>query len=211
MASEHHYYFQKSSRYFVHGDLSDGKHLLIALHGYGYLPEFFIRKFHGVDTEKYVVVCPEGMHRFYQSGTNGRVGASWMTKEDRLTDIDDYVQFLDSVYDKVVAGKPDARVHLVGFSQGTATACRWASMGNSRIDELTLWAGAFPDDIDYFEKADLFKKLNVKLVIGDEDQYYNQQQIDAHVAQLRSKGIEFELIMFNGDHNIHDKPLLDLI
>ena len=98
-STEGHITFQKKGRYFTLGNLADGKHLLIALHGYGYLAKYFINKFKELDLDKYVILCPEGLSRFYQSGTEGRVGASWMTKEDRQTDIEDYVNYLDAALD----------------------------------------------------------------------------------------------------------------
>ena len=154
MAVEHHITFQKTGRYFVHGDLQNGKHLLIALHGYGHLAEYFIRKFHAIDSDKHVVVCPEGPHRFYLKASSGRVGASWMTKEDRLTDIKDYVNFLDTLLTDLKSKFEFASVTLLGFSQGGATACRWLAYGNHKFDKFILWATVFPPDMEaeYTEK-----------------------------------------------------------
>src|SRR5206468_3354730 len=73
-------------------------------------------------------------------------GASWMTREDRLHEIDDYVRYLDAVHAQVASGK--ARVTALGFSQGTATACRWAAFGSARIDRLIVWGGEVPPDLD---------------------------------------------------------------
>src|ERR1051325_10016453 len=49
------------------------------------------------------LVAPEGLSRFYLSerATERRVGASWMTREDRLAEIADYLGYLDAVYDDV--------------------------------------------------------------------------------------------------------------
>ena len=55
--------------------------VLYVLHGYGQLPAFFIRKFQAQVNAGWRVVAPEGAHRFYLKGTDGRVGASWMTRE----------------------------------------------------------------------------------------------------------------------------------
>ena len=210
MASEHHYYFQKSSRYFVHGDLSDGKHLLIALHGYGYLPEFFIRKFHGVDTEKYVVVCPEGMHRFYQSGTNGRVGASWMTKEDRLNDIQDYVVQLNTLLDHLKSNHSFQSITLLGFSQGGATASRWLAFGKHQFDKFILWATVFPPDMEK-EYCEKFNDSKNYFVFGTKDEYNNEETIREHFQELESKNIQFEMLSFVGGHDIDEETLLSIL
>jgi len=46
-----------------------------------------------------------------------------MTREDRLHEIDDYVHYLDALHTKIVP--QGATVTALGFSQGTATVCRW--------------------------------------------------------------------------------------
>ncbi|MFT7345493.1 MAG: putative esterase, partial [Lentimonas sp.] len=70
--------------------------LLIVLHGYGQLSQFFIQKFSSL-THQCDIIAPEGMHRFYLNGSSGRVGASWMTKEERETDIEDNQKYLEEV------------------------------------------------------------------------------------------------------------------
>ena len=60
----------------------------LALHGYGQLVEYFKRHFVPLSQDTRAFLFPQGPHKFYLQGTEGRVGASWMTKEDRLIDID---------------------------------------------------------------------------------------------------------------------------
>jgi dienelactone hydrolase len=81
------------------------------------------------------VVAPEALSRFYvdrgepAAGTPARVGATWMTREDREAEIADYVRYLDRALD-AAAGRPGAAapaLGVLGFSQGAATACRWAA------------------------------------------------------------------------------------
>ena len=76
----------KTFRYHILNEGTNAKKVLYVLHGYGQLAEFFVRKFRELGDE-YLIVAPEGMHRFYLQGSSGRVGASWMTKEDREQDI----------------------------------------------------------------------------------------------------------------------------
>ncbi|MBD3636723.1 MAG: alpha/beta fold hydrolase [Crocinitomicaceae bacterium] len=208
--SETHISYRTRGRYFSLGELEDGKHLLIALHGYGYLAEYFIRKFHGVDTEKYVVICPEGPHRFYQSGTNGRVGASWMTKEDRLTDIQNYVNFLDTLLENLKDKTQFKSITLLGFSQGGATASRWLAYGKHTFDRFILWATVFPPDMDrqYCEK---FNNSTNYFVFGTKDEYYTPDKVHEHFHELNQMNIPFEMLNFNGNHDIHEETLLSIL
>ena len=48
-------------------------------------------------------------------------------------------------------------------------------------------------------------------VVGNQDEYYTEDKIDAHVLTLKEKNIPFELIKFEGNHNIHSETLLNLM
>lgn len=72
-------------------------------------------------------MAPEALNRFYLEGFAGRVGATWMTKEERLQEIDDYVNYLNQLYKTILANTDTSEitVNILGFSQGVATVCRW--------------------------------------------------------------------------------------
>lgn len=201
-----HITYQRSGRYCIYGNPETAKTIVFALHGYGQLATFFIRKFHFFDPNEYLIVCPEGPHRFYQEGTNGRVGASWMTKEDRLTDIEDYIAFLDTLYTSLDASKNFQKKFLLGFSQGGATASRWIAYGKAAFDEFILWAAVFPPDMEADVKQN-FKPSKNHLVIGNEDPYSTIVQAKIYQENLKNEGMNFEFHTFAGKHNL-DQPLL---
>jgi predicted esterase len=121
-------------------------------HGYGQLAAYFVRHFRVLtDADPTtVIIAPEGLSRFYLNGTGGRVGATWMTKEDRLAEIDDYVAYLNQLADQVLAAAPaDVRITVLGFSQGAATVSRWLARARFRPARLVLWAGSFPPDMEF--------------------------------------------------------------
>jgi predicted esterase len=207
---EGHIKFQKNGRYFTLGEPADGKELLIAIHGYGYLGEFFIKKFAGVDLSKYFVVCPEGLHRFYQKGTSGRVGASWMTKEDRLKDIEDYINFLDTLMAHFSNEYTFSSKTLLGFSQGGATASRWLAYGKYSFDKFILWATVFPPDMEK-EYTIKFTTSKNYFVFGNKDEYYTPERVEEHFKELNILNIPIEMINFEGNHNIHEETLLSLL
>ncbi|UKN01542.1 alpha/beta hydrolase [Paracrocinitomix mangrovi] len=207
---EHHIAIKKTARYFTLGEFTEGKNLIIALHGYGYLAQFFIRKFNGADFSKFVVVCPEGLHRFYQSGTDGRVGASWMTKEDRLTDIKDYINYLDDLLDELKKQCDFSSITIIGFSQGGATASRWLAYGKHSFDKFVLWATVFPPDMEK-EYTEKFHQSKNYFVFGNNDEYYSPEKVEEHYNALKSLNIQFEMLTFEGNHNIHEETFLKII
>lgn len=179
--------------------------VLIALHGYGQLAKYFIRKFEGLK-ENYVVVCPEGPHRFYLQGTSGRVGASWMTKEAREMDIEDNMNWLDELLEHLKQNLQPASISLLGFSQGAATAARWYQRNPSAFDQLILWATVFPPDLD----PGTFPKENpMHFVLGSEDEYYLGEEAQLLLKHYESMG--FKVHTFTGKHDIEHGVLTAIL
>lgn len=205
---------EKTARYFVLGTPSDKiKRVWIVCHGYAQLANYFLKKFEVLDNGENLVVAPEGLHRFYWNGFSGRVVASWMTKEDRLDDIEDYVRFLDTVAQKVLKEFPEKNppeLVVLGFSQGAATVCRWLCMGKTRATRLVIWAGAFPEDIDYFSNRTLFASLKPIWVSGTEDEFLTEEKVQSLLKNMKEKGIPFDRIVFDGKHTIEEKALKEL-
>jgi predicted esterase len=205
MAIEQKLSAPKTFRYWISGDLEKANKLLFVLHGYGQLAEFFIRKFKEIP-EDYLVIAPEGMHRFYLNGTSGRVGASWMTKEDRESDIADNLNWLSQLFIKLTKQKKIKKTILLGFSQGGATAARWFYGKNVQLDQLILWASVFPPDL---EKSLIQSNSNNYFVIGTEDEYYNTEALKSEIEF--HKKIGFRTLQFAGKHEIDIKTLNSIL
>lgn len=198
---EQHLTSTKTFRYFTYGDIDKATKLIFVLHGYGQLAEFFIRKFHFLE-EDYLIVAPEGMHRFYLKGASGRVGASWMTKEDRNSDINDNQSYLDKLYDTITNIKDFDSITLLGFSQGGATAARWFNTTNRKIDAFISWASVYPPDL-MVEKNTSSK--NNYFAIGKKDEYFTEDTINKEVKFYES--MNFKTFTFEGTHNIDPATL----
>ena len=127
-----------------------------------------------------------------------------MTREDRLNDIKDYVIFLDAVYQQVFeqVDRPSVQVSVLGFSQGTATASRWLSLGDVEADQLILWAGLLPPELIDENKFEIFKKTKLNLVAGENDEYANQEKIFEQETHLKENSVPYKLIKFAGGHEL---------
>src|SRR6266545_261715 len=204
---EHQFSTSRSARYFTLGSAEHATDVWWVCHGYGQLASRFLERFRPIEAERRCIVAPEGLSRFYltDNPAERRVGASWMTREDRLHEIDDYVRYLDGVYAKLAPH--DARVTALGFSQGTATVFRWAGLGSSRIDRLIVWGGEVPPDLD-------LKRLRVPsltLVYGTRDEFFTPKIISATEERLRAHKIGYDLMPFDGGHEIDEATLRRLI
>jgi predicted esterase len=196
MATELKLTAPKTFRYWISGDFEKANKLIIVLHGYGQLAEFFIRKFKDLNDD-FLVVAPEGTHRFYLNGTSGRVGASWMTKEDRESDIADNLNWLSQLYTELTKQKTFIKTILLGFSQGGATAARWFYSQKVQFDQLILWASVFPPDL---EKHLIQSNSNNYFVIGADDEFYNAEAQKNEIEFYEKIG--FQTLQFAGKHDI---------
>ena len=212
--TEHHVPVTRTARYYTRGPLAQAREVWFACHGYGQLAQYFLRRFDAVDDGTRLLVAPEALSRFYLadpagSHANARIGATWMTREDRLREIDDYVGYLDAVYREVMAGgvPPAARVVALGFSQGVATACRWAVLGHARVDELVLWAGLVPPDLDLRLGAERLRNTRVRLVAGTADPSLPPGALEEERARLARHGIQSVALAFPGGHELDGDTL----
>src|SRR6266702_2057585 len=210
---EHHISVKRTARYFALGDPARAGEVWFACHGYGQLASRFLEKLRVLDDGRRYLVAPEGLSRFYlsESSTERRVGASWMTREDRLAEIEDYVRYLDAVYAEVFGSLDRARVtvHALGYSQGASTVSRWVAMGKAKIDRLTLWGGEFPPDLDLTldTVANRLRAARMTLVYGRSDEYITPKVVSGIVERLRQHEIPYEEIPFDGGHELNEAAL----
>lgn len=201
--------FQYRARYFENGNPKTAKELWIVLHGHGQLAQYFIQKFQQLDSNQYYLVAPEGLSRYYLSGYSGRVGATWMTKEDRLADIDNYVNYLNTVYKNVTTNlRKGIKITVLGFSQGTATVSRWIAQSEVKIDRLILWAGLFPEDINFKLAHERFGNIEILNVYGKNDEFLNDKHLAKQQEIIKKLDIQPTTIVFDGNHSIHNQTLM---
>jgi predicted esterase len=221
VAVEHRIRVARTARYHVLGDPSSAGEVWLVVHGYGQLAGPFLRRFAalpGVGTRR-AVVAPEALSRFYVEarvgphGRESRVGASWMTREDREVEINDYVGYLDAVAAAVMPARRGAaasdvarsgdgpRVVVLGFSQGAETASRWVVLGSVRPAELILWGGGLAVDLDPAAVAAALRGVTVQLVVGDDDGW-GRRRVEDSAAQLEAAGVAAERIGYAGGHAI---------
>lgn len=210
--------FRFDARYYKSGTVdATTKQVWIVLHGYGQLAQYFVRKFEKLNDQNICVIAPEGLARFYlseltdQGRKDNKVGATWMTRENRQMDIDNYLAYLNTVYETELAAFPTVPVTLLGFSQGCATVCRWASQGKVKFEKLILWAGLFPPDMDFQAGHDVLATKKTYMVAGDQDPYVTAERIKEFDGLATRLDIQPEKIIFSGKHEIKEEIFTRLI
>ncbi len=214
MRREHHLPVSRTARYFTIGEPHASlRELWFVCHGYGQLAGRFVRHFESIAAPDRMIVAPEALSRFYvevsgKTHADTHVGASWMTREDRLSDIEDYIEYLDALHahitDSLEGASPTFTV--LGFSQGVATASRWLERTKVHVDRAFFWGSIIPTDVD-FTTAPALRSARITTIAGTADEHATSEMLAAQRARLAVHGIAYEHVSFNGSHRI-DREVL---
>lgn len=192
-------------------------YLWFVLHGFRQLAPRFLTRFRPHLRPDRGFVAPEALNRFYlgsepgRHGADSRVGATWMTREDRETEIRDYVRYLDRLHDHVLEGMdPAPRVGVLGFSQGVHTAARWVTLGGVAPEWTVLWGAYLPGDLDEPRARAAFGRTRLTLVNGRADEHRHERLEREHEERLARIAPEAESLWHAGGHELDD-PMLERV
>ncbi len=211
-AESHHIRVVKRARYYTIGPTAGATDIWLVCHGYGQLAARFIKGFEAIAAPSRLIVAPEGLHRFYHDPVSTparerRVGATWMTREDRDADIADYVDYLDQLTSELLAQSPGARFRALGFSQGSATMLRWVVRATRVPEQLIIWAGEVPTDVDWNMGARKLAAARIDVVRGAHDEMMPGNTLDRNLGTLTGAALQYRLHSFDGGHHLDDKML----
>ncbi len=204
---------QRTAHYYTIG--TPGKHIKrfwLVCHGYGQAAGKFIYKFDKMDDGQTFILAPEGLSRFYYGGFTGEVGASWMTKEDRLDEIADYRNMLQKLYDQYLPQlADDVQITFLGFSQGGATVTRFAMLDKPRFHHLILWGTDFAHDINFAAGKAFLSDKRIMMVTGKNDQFITEKMMQKVEKFAKKHDIEYEMFWYEGKHEIPREVLEQVI
>ena len=214
-AHEHHIRVPKRARYYTLGNTASFSDVWIVCHGYAQLAGKFITNFECIADPGRLIAAPEGLHRFYLDpppapASERRVGATWMTREDRETDIADYVDYLDLLISEMISQAPSAKLHVLGFSQGSATVLRWAANASRTPDHLILWAGEVPGEVDWSAAARKLARTRIDVVRGSRDELTSAAGLSRNLRTFNEVGLTYHTHDFEGGHHMDKGTLIRL-
>lgn len=209
----------KTARYYTFGDFDAAiKDVWIVCHGYSQLAAGFIKYFDVLDNGTTIVVAPEALSLFYlnrfaaEKDEARKIGASWMTSENRLTEIQDHVDYLETLCRSIFERVDRSRVtfSVLGFSQGAATVSRWIVATDQKVDRLILWAGGIPPDLKLDANRAKFMVPELHLVIGQRDELIPDAAVTEQESRLAQHKIPYRLTRFDGGHHMAQRVLKQL-
>jgi predicted esterase len=184
---------EKHARIFISKPVNQQDEVWILFHGYAQNVKEFFNSFTKKEFENKSFIIPEGLSRFYQKGINGKVGASWMTKENKELEVIDQKRYLDQVLENFDLSKQE--INIFAFSQGASAAARWISTTDLNIKKLIFWSGNIPQSI-LLNKSDNLWKHSPHFYIGKNDQFATLETWSKFTKNLSKN----EFTIYKGDH-----------
>lgn len=206
-----HFNVTRTARFATWGEYTEKTtQIWVVIHGYGQLAEYFIRKFHFLNPETHFVIAPEALSRHYLKGFEGKVGAVWMTREDREAEISDYLGYLNGLFSHLsqkyhFETNKNLGYNLLAFSQGCSTAWRWIAQAKENLgvsfQKYVMNAGDFPKDVDF--KTFYQKNLDTKLyyLYGKQDELIPQINFEQSLELY--KDFLTKILPFEGIHELY--------
>jgi len=208
---EHNIKVTKTAQYYTKGEsIETCKYLWIMCHGYGMLAENILSKMSWANKDHFMVSV-EGLSKFYWKGMRQKPVASWMTKKNRLSEIEDFSNFLSAIHTKYKHQiLSDTKIILFGFSQGGTTVWRWLHHANVEFDVFINYAGWVPEDIIFTpEQVQTWNSKELYMLYGDNDVYLTEDRKTALRDVVSKHGLKLNYKMFQGEHRIYSKILED--
>ncbi|PHQ60124.1 MAG: esterase [Maribacter sp.] len=188
------------------------KNVWIVFHGIGYLSTYFLKYFDELPPEENYIIAPQAPSKYYLNNAYRHVGASWLTKENTITETENIISYLEAVY-RAENITQQYKLIVFGFSQGVSIASRWVAKKQLKCDQLVLYAGGLPNELT----ASDFKFLEannteVTILVGNSDKYLTEKR-----RQTESKKIKTlfhdraEQLVFDGGHEVKKELINSLV
>ncbi len=184
-----------------------------ALHGMGYLSKYFIKYFEHLDSKRNHIIIPQAPSKYYQDKKFKYVGASWLTKENRDSEIENVCNYLDQVWKKESTNWNHQKVRLIlmGYSQGVSMVTRWMARRKISCHHLILHSGAIPEELSKEDFDFLSPLVKVTYLYGSKDEYITdalktkQELLGSNLFDDR-----LDIKMFEGKHEVNTQFLKEI-
>lgn len=205
--------YTTTNTYETLNDLTEStKNVWIVLHGIGFLSRYFLKYFDQLPSESNYIIAPQAPSKYYLNGAYKHVGASWLTKEKTSLETKNIMAYLDAVFE---AERLPERCNLIvfGFSQGVSVATRWVAKTKLKCNQLVLYAGGIPNeleakDFDFLEK----NHTRVTAIVGDNDEYLTPERLETEEKKIHVLfNGNAEQLRFKGGHEIKKELLKKLL
>jgi predicted esterase len=186
------------------------KNVWMVFHGMGYLSKYFINYFSELDSEENYIIAPQAPSKYYQDKHFKHVGASWLTRENTITETKNILNFIDAVFEKELSGLIPNLI-VLGYSQGVSIATRWVARRKLQCNILVLHSGGIPNELQPKDFDFLRKSAQVIYLYGNRDQYITEaRKTEEHLKGSNLFQDRLKIEVFDGIHEVNREFLLKI-
>lgn len=198
---------RRTARYFISGDIDENtRNLFFAFHGYAQNADQFLQSLTTLHQANNALIAPEGLSKMYWKDLFTEPTSSWMTKLEREYEIQDFLFYMQKIYDEIRSrfALQMPTTHLFGFSQGAAMASRMAMLPQIHVDNLILWGGLPAHDLDW---TMINPDMTIHIIFGKDDPFLKHYPKET-IQQLKDR-IPNSLVIkeIEGKHSINEEGL----
>ena len=188
---------------------SKTKNVIFACHGMGYLSRYFLKYFKGVNSDDNYIIIPQAQSKYYIAPKMKHVGASWLTKENTLKEMEN----IKSYFDSVLSNEKIENLNFIflGYSQGVSVAMRYLAKRKIIVSKLILMSGGIPKELTPKDFKYLKNKAAIYYVYGDKDEYITEGFLNSEKKRLENLFSNINYIEFDGNHEIKTEIIESII
>jgi len=184
------------------------KYIWFVFHGIGYLSKYFIKYFNELPPEENYIIAPQAPSKYYLNNEYRHVGASWLTKENTVTETANILAYIDAVYsgENIPA---HSKLIIFGYSQGVSIATRWVAKRKLKCDHLVLYAGGIPKELTPKDFRFLgTNETKITTLVGDKDEYITAERLRQESEKIETLfDGRAKQIIFEGRHEVKKELL----
>ena len=187
------------------------KNVWFVCHGIGYLSRYFLRYFENLNTDENYIIAPQAQSKYYLGSSYRHVGASWLTKENTMKEMENVMCYFDAVLE---AEKIPSSVNFIafGYSQGVSVIARYVSKRKLQCNQLVLLSGGIPKELNTDDFKFLEGETKVSLIYGNQDEYLNKEVlIDERKRFYELFGDAATITIFEGRHEVKKEVINKLV
>ena len=188
---------------------SKTKNVIFACHGMGYLSRYFLKYFKGLNGDHNYIIIPQAQSKYYIAPKMKHVGASWLTKENTLKEMENIISYFDSVLSNEKI--ENLNFIFLGYSQGVSVAMRYLAKRKIIVSKLILMSGGIPKELTPKDFKYLKNKAVIYFVYGDKDEYISEDFLNSEKKRLEDLFSNIKYIEFDGNHEIKTEIIESII
>lgn len=188
------------------------KNVWFVCHGIGFLSRYFIKYFNQLNPEENYIIAPQASSKCYLNGAYKHVGASWLTRENTASEIENVMANLNAIYTN--ENIPEhVNLYVLGFSQGVSVAMRWVARYKIPCAKLIIYAGSIPTELTTEDFAFIdHSTTKIINIVGTQDEYLTEERMQLELQKMNVLfGENYFFSTFEGKHEMSHEVIKEII